>query len=216
MRSILPWCGCSSNTDNESMLQSVFDFISSLAFALVAVFGINLGTKQPRYDVIERVGEKIEIRRYPRRIAAETTIDAGKSNNPQREAFGIIAGYIFGANKRRQKLDMTAPVEIGSSGEKIEMTAPVELNVSQGVVVMRFFMPSDYAEADLPEPTDSRVKLVDLAPTTVAVLRFSGSRNSAVASARSDELLTALKTTNWKVLGPATAYFYNPPWTIPS
>jgi hypothetical protein len=139
------------------MLQSVFDFISSLAFALVAVFGINLGTKQPHYNVIERVGEKIEIRRYPRRIAAETTIDAGKSNNPQREAFEIIAGYIFGANKSRQKIDMTAPVEISSSSAKIEMTAPVELIASQGVVMMRFFMPSNFAKDDLPEPTDSRL-----------------------------------------------------------
>jgi len=197
------------------MLQSVFDFISSLAFAFVAVFGINLGTKQPHYDVIERVGEKIEIRRYPRRIAAETTIDAGKSNNPQREAFEIIAGYIFGANKRRQKIDMTAPVEISSSSAKIEMTAPVELIASQGVVMMRFFMPSNFAKDDLPEPTDSRVKLVELAPTTVAVLRFSGLSNAAVASDRSGKLLNALRTTNWKASGLATAYFYNPPWTIP-
>ena len=39
--------------------------------------------------------------------------------------------------------------------------------------------------------------------------------NAAVASYRSDELLNAIRTTNWKALGPASAYFYNPPWTIP-
>ena len=42
------------------------------------------------------------------------------------------------------------------------MTAPVELIASQGVVMMPFFMPSNFAKDDLPEPTDSRVKLVEL------------------------------------------------------
>jgi SOUL heme-binding protein len=197
------------------MFQSVMNFLWSLGFAIVAVFGINLGTKEPSYEVVEQLGEQIAIRHYPMRIVAETTIDTSKSADPERQAFGIIAGYIFGANKARQKIDMTAPVEVGAKSEKIEMTAPVELNSSQRVIVTRFFMPLNYTKEDLPEPTDSRVSLVELPPTTVAVLRFSGLSNPTVVSARTDELKSALKPTNWKASGPATVYFYNPPWTIP-
>jgi len=55
------------------MIQSVINCISSLGFAIVATIGINLGTKEPRYDAIEQVGEKIEIRHYPTRVVAKTT-----------------------------------------------------------------------------------------------------------------------------------------------
>lgn len=165
------------------MFQSLINFVSSLAFAFVATFGINLGTNEPHYEVIEREGEKIEIRRYPIRIVAETTVDASQSDNPRREAFTRIAGYIFGANKGQRKIEMTSPVEINSLSEKIEMTAPVEVSGNKSVVVMRFFMPSNYSKSDLPEPMDPTVKLIELAPTTVAVLQFSGSTNPALVSA---------------------------------
>ena len=197
------------------MFQSFVNFISSVAIALVAVFGINLGTKEPRYDIEDRIGGNVEIRHYRARVAAETTVDVGKSDNARREAFMRIAGYIFGANQSRQKIDMTSPVEVKSTGEKIKMTAPVEVNESQGQIVMRFFMPSNYTKAELPEPTDSWVKLVEIPPATVAALRFSGSSNPSVVADRTNELANAIKSTKWKSSGPSSAYFYNPPWTIP-
>jgi SOUL heme-binding protein len=197
------------------MLQSVLEFFSSIAFAIAATFGFNIGIEQPRYDVIERIGSAIEIRQYPKRIAAETTAEANKSNNPRSEAFRAIAGYIFGANKGRQKIDMTSPVEISSSGAKIAMTAPVEVNSSDSRLVMRFFMPAEYSREQLPEPSDPRVKLIEMPPTTVAILRFSGSTGDAAASTYAAELMKALRSTKWKIAGPATAFFYNPPWTLP-
>src|SRR5580704_15226307 len=109
------------------MLHAVFDFISSVAFAVAATFGVNRGIEQPHYEVIERIGDAVEIRQYPRRIAAETTVEASKSDHPRGEAFRVLAGYIFGANKGRRKIDMTAPVEISSAEKKIAMTAPVEV-----------------------------------------------------------------------------------------
>jgi effector-binding domain-containing protein len=199
----------------HTMLQSVLDFFSSIAFAIAATFGFNMGIEQPRYDVIERIGSAIEIRHYPKRIAAETTVEANESSSPRSEAFRALAGYIFGANKGRQKIEMTAPVEISSSGTKIAMTAPIEVNSSDTRLVMRFFMPAEYSREQLPEPSDPRVKLIEMPPTTVAVLRFSGSTGDAVASIYTAELLKALQSTKWKVTGPATAFFYNPSWTLP-
>jgi effector-binding domain-containing protein len=197
------------------MLQSVRDFISSVAFAVAATFGINRGIEQPHYDLIERIGDAVEIRQYPRRIAAETTVEASKSDNPRGEAFRAIAGYIFGANKGGRKIDMTSPVEITSSGKKIAMTAPVEVKSSDNSLVMRFFMPAEYSSEQLPEPSNPQVKVIELPPTTVAVLRFSGSTDDAAVAIQKVVLMKALQSTKWKVAGPATAFFYNPPWTLP-
>ena len=61
------------------MLHAVFDFISSVGFAIAATFGFNMRIEQPHYDVIERIGDEVEIRQYPNRIAAETTVEAVSS-----------------------------------------------------------------------------------------------------------------------------------------
>jgi hypothetical protein len=197
------------------MLQTILNFISSVWFAIAATFGINTGTEQPRYDAVEQVRDDIEIRRYPPRIVAETTVDVSKSDNPRGDAFRIVAGYIFGANKSREKLDMTSPVEISSKGTTIAMTAPVEVKASDRVLVMRFFMPAKYKIDQLPEPTDSRVKLIEVPSTTVAVMQFSGSTDDDSVTAKTAELTRTLESTKWKATGPSTAFFYNPPWTIP-
>jgi hypothetical protein len=197
------------------MLQAILDFVSSIVFAIAATFGFNMGIEQPRYDVIQRIGDAVEIRQYPNRIAAETTVEANKSDNPRGQAFRAIAGYIFGANKGRQKIDMTAPVEISSAGKKIAMTAPIEVKSSDSGLVMRFFMPAKYSREQLPEPSAPQVKLIEMPPTTVAVLQFSGSTGDAAVAIHTVMLMKALQSTKWKVAGPATALFYNPPWTLP-
>jgi len=174
-----------------------------------------MSTEQQRYDVIERIGKNIEIRQYPTRIVAETTVDAAKSNNPRGDGFRIVAAYIFGANKARQKIDMTAPIEIAKPSVTIPMTAPVEVNTANSVLVMRFFMPSNYSKNDLPDPSDPRVILIELEPMTAAVLQFSGSTNDESVATRTTELMNAIGNTKWRVSGTATAFFYNPPWTLP-
>jgi hypothetical protein len=198
-----------------AMIQSFLNSLWSVAFLVTSAFGISMSTEQQRYDVIEKIGKDIEIRQYPKRIVAETTIDANKSANPRGDAFRIIAAYIFGANKARQKIDMTALVEVSAPSAKIPMTAPVEINTANDVVVMRFFMPSNYSNTDLLDPSDPRVKLVELEPMTAAVLVFTGSTGDKAVSIRTTELMAAIQNTRWRVSGPPTAFFYNPPWTLP-
>ena len=198
-----------------AIIQSIYGFVESVAAAIVSIFGVNVRTEQPRYDVLERIGENIEIRQYGPRVAAETIVDTSKSDNARGDAFRLIAGYIFGANKTSEKVAMTSPVEISSPGAKIAMTAPVEVSKSGGGLVMRFFLPSKYSIGQLPEPSDPRVKLTQISSATVAVLRFSGSTGDAAVSTRTADLIRALQSTKWTVAGPATAFFYNPPWTVP-
>src|SRR5512139_1053175 len=112
----------------DGIIRSIITIITSAVFIVLSTFGVNTGIDQPKFEVIERFGKSIEIRRYAPRIAAEATIDATESANPRSEAFRILAGYIFGANKNKRKIDMTSPVEVKTAGEKIAMTAPVEVN----------------------------------------------------------------------------------------
>jgi SOUL heme-binding protein len=88
------------------MLHSILNFASSIAFVVGATFGLNRGIEEPRYDVVEHISNAVEIRQYRKRIAAETTVGAGGPENPRGEAFRLLAGFIFGANKARQKIDM--------------------------------------------------------------------------------------------------------------
>ena len=191
------------------MLDSISEFLSSLGFAIVATVGINMGTPEPRYSVLERIGERIEIRAYPPRLVAETPMSG--PDGKQSAAFSILAGYIFGANHAQRKFSMTTPVEIGT---RIGMTAPVAIEGRQGAQTMRFFLPADLTLADLPEPDDSRVSLRELPAATVATLRFSGLSDHRDA-AEIQALTAALAGGPWKIAGPASSYYYNPPWTLP-
>ena len=122
-----------------AMITTVYHkFLASLLFGALSVFGINMGTEQPGYEVLQQINPHVEIRRYPARIAAETAVDAGAAN-PRGEAFRIIAGYIFGANRGKKTIEMTSPVEITAPGAKIAMTAPVEVGSSKDRLVMRFY-----------------------------------------------------------------------------
>jgi|SRR5712671_1586278 len=186
--------------EEMTIFQSIYGFVASIVAAVGSIFGVNMGTEQPRYEVLERIGNNIEICQYGPRVAAETTIDISKSDNVRGDAFRLIAGYIFGANKTREKVAMTSPVEIGSAGNKIAMTAPVEVNNSDNGLVMRFFMPSKYSIDQLPEPSDSRVKLTLMPSTTVAALRFSGSTGDPAVSTRAADLIRALQSSKWKTV----------------
>jgi hypothetical protein len=61
---------------------------------------------------------------------------------------------------------MTAPVEIAKLSMTIPMTAPVEVNTANNILLMWFFMPSNHSKNDLPDPSDPRVKLIELEPMT--------------------------------------------------
>ena len=96
------------------------------------------------------------------------------------------------------------------------MTTPVQsARLQSGSYVMRFFLPPSFALDTAPKPMDSRVKLVELPTQTIAVLSFSGARDREHIELQEDILLEKLKETKWQPTGPASAYLYDPPWTLP-
>lgn len=177
--------------------------LAPLALAACSVFGVR-STPGPAYEVVARLEDGIEVRRYGERVAAETRAEDGLN-----AAFRRLAGYIGGANAGGREIAMTAPVEV--EGQRIAMTAPVETDGR----TMRFFLPEDFTLESAPRPTDEAVRLRAVPPRTEAALRYTGLRGPERVAAKAADLQDALTGSGWKPAGTAFGYFYDPPWTLP-
>ena len=201
-------------------MSSVAETAVAIAAGVGGLFGIRSGTEEPRYTLVERVGQ-IEIRHYGPRLAAETTV-SGPSMEARSDGFRKVAGYIFGANTAKTSIAMTAPVAQTSLGktaaaQKIAMTAPVAQQAAgpDGQWRVQFFMPAKYSREALPTPNDPAVRIVEVPAQDYAVLRFAGSANAATVTARTRQLTDGLAHGAWRVSGEPIAWFYDPPWTAP-
>jgi hypothetical protein len=165
--------------------------------------------------VLQHLGQNVEIRRYEPRVAIEAVIEGTNRDRAANEAFSLLFRYITGANRRTEKIAMTAPVRTEAS-ERIAMTAPVQTATSgTGTVSMRFYLPRAVAQAGAPAPLDARLHLVDVPATTVAVLRYSGVDSEAVRTEKRGDLLAGLAHTAWQPDGAVFQMYYDPPFTIP-
>lgn len=197
------------------MLRRMTALAGSALLSGCSLFGIRSGYEQPAYAVEERLSGRVEIRRYGARLAAETIVESTDERDGQNAAFRILAGYIFGANRAREEVAMTAPVEVAARSEAVAMTAPVETRSDPGSVSMRFFLPSRYTRDSAPVPEDARVRIIEVPGETIAVLRFSGLGRRRTVAARQEELLREVSASGWRAEGAPFALFYDPPWTLP-
>jgi hypothetical protein len=181
--------------------------------SLLSIVGVRVGTEEPHY-LASKLTDRVEIRRYGPRIAAQTTVSAD-DERARNIGFRRLAGYIFGANHRDEKIAMTAPVS-QESGDRIAMTAPVvQASDGENRSAIRFFMPSKWTMETLPAPDDERVELVEVPAAVYAVLRFTGDRSPAAVAARTDELRNVLRDNDVDPVGEPVAWFFDPPGTLP-
>lgn len=185
-----------------------------VALMVVADFaGAAMAVEEPVFKEALREGA-FELRDYSAHVVAEVTI-AGDQKQAGNKGFRVLAAYIFGANKQRQSIAMTAPVAQQPVSEKIAMTAPVaQTQSAAGTWVVRFTMPRGYSLQTLPVPDDSRVILRNIEPARFAILRFSGLAQSGDVEAKSNELLALVTSHRLHAIGPVSLAQYNPPWTL--
>jgi hypothetical protein len=189
--------------------------VALLSGLAVAVTVARAETEEPRFAVVERVGE-VEIRQYDNRLAADVVV-TGEEEDARSKGFRLLADYIFGNNTSRSSIAMTAPVaQQASRNEKIDMTAPVAQSRGPGGTWrVRFFMPSKYTQATLPKPNNPAVQIVEVPGEIMAVLRFSNSRSPEHVQEKTNELMRTIAPTRWLPAGDPVAWFYDPPWTLP-
>lgn len=183
-----------------------------LLWSLIGYFSSRVETAD--YTVLESKSG-YELRLYPAHIVAQTVV-TGTYSEALSQGFRIIASYIFGGNKKKESIAMTAPViEQKSVSETIAMTSPVVASVDGESHTIAFGMPKSYTLETLPVPNDSRIQIVTIPEKKLAVLRFSWLRNAARVQTKKDELLASLKKDGVTVLGEVQYAGYSAPWTPP-
>ena len=172
--------------------------------------------EQPQYTVVQK-SDLYEIRKYEPYIVAEVVVP-GPESEAGGQAFSLLGGYIFGKNKGERKLEMTAPVvqtpvAAPASSTKIEMTAPVVQMPTQNGFLVQFMMPTAFTLATLPEPTDAKVKLRQVAGKTVAAHQYSGGWSQSNYDEHLNILRNALTKAGVKTQGEPMYSRYNGPMT---
>ena len=167
-------------------------------------------TDEPDFKIVQRIND-IEIRDYATYAVAEVEVEA-PADQAGNVAFPILAGYIFGNNKGARKLKMTAPVTQADAPVKLEMTAPVTQTPAPGGFVVQFVLPKDVTLASAPEPLDQRVKLREVPPARLAVIRYSGFWSDSNYNKHLSLLKAGLESANLKWEGEAVYSRYDPPF----
>jgi hypothetical protein len=179
--------------------------------ALTAIAMPSHATEEPEYQVVREFGG-IEVRQYAAYTVAEVVVP-GPAGDAGNQAFPILAGYIFGKNKGERKFAMTAPVTQTAVGVKLEMTAPVTQTTAPGGFLVQFVLPKGVTVATAPEPLDARIRLREVLPRQVAVIRYSGFWSESNYNDHLAQLQAALRAADLAWTGEPVYSRYNAPFT---
>ncbi len=169
-----------------------------IALGFFFVSNSRAATPTAAYKVIKTDGD-FELRAYETLHLAKVTMPTSDKRSKNMDgSFMKLFRFIDGQNERDEKISMTTPV-IVERGEKESS--------------MSFVMPETSVAKGLPTPK-GEVKLDQMPPVKIAVLRFAGVSNTK----QETEKLAALKAwmTKEKLTPEMTPLFafYDPPWTL--
>jgi hypothetical protein len=167
--------------------------------------------EEPDYRVVRDLAG-IEVRQYGAYTVAEVVVP-GPAGEAGDQAFGILAGYIFGKNKGQRKLAMTAPVTQAAVPKTPEMTAPVTQSAVASGFLVQFVLPKDVTVASAPEPLDARVHIREVPPSLVAVIRYSGFWSESNYDEHLAKLQEGLRAAGLSWGGEPVYSRYNAPFT---
>lgn len=182
---------------------SVFKIVLRVSLSVLILYSAltyaaNSKVERQKYRLVKTIND-VEFRFYPKVIMASVALGGstymGNSNNH----FRTLAGYIFGGNKKDEKIAMTAPVHMAQNDKGSEMS---------------FVMPGVYDMDKLPQPKDSLVKLHYSVEGYYAALKFGGYANENKVTRKIEELKAALAEMGYTTIGSYTYLGYNAPWDV--
>lgn len=109
------------------------------------------------YTVIKKY-ENFEIRDYEASLFTSVELSTSAYKESSSKGFSILAGYIFGANERK---------------EKISMTSPVSMSLEDSMTMM-FMVPKKFNKENLPAPNQSGIEFKEEPAKTLAAITFGG------------------------------------------
>ena len=164
----------------------------------IIILGLIISSKgmayeEANYDVVKK-NEIYEIRKYSDRLAIETEI----SN--QGSSFRKLFNYISGDNE---------------NNEEIKMTTPVTQVEKKGSMTMQFYLPSRFNKDNIPSPSNSDIKILNIKGGYYAVITYSGRASDKNFIKHKDILEKELIKNNIPILSPPIKATYNSPFTLP-
>ncbi len=154
---------------------------------------------QPAFEIVRKDGS-IELRDYGALTVAEVT-RSGDREAAVRAGFGPLARYIFAKDRQGEKIAMTAPVTQQRQAD------------AETTWLVHFIMPEGKDIGSLPQPAAGDVRLLKLAPSRRAAIRFSGRANDQMIKLNEQRLLSWLKSQGYTANGPAVYAYYDDPLT---
>ncbi len=159
----------------------------------------------PAFEIVEEQ-DAFQVRKYDdfavvrtarQRAVSDDGVKLGEPKMSGAGAFQALAGYIFGKNKREEKMAMTTPV-FTRAGQ------------------MEFVLPETYWKdlGKAPAPT-SNVELTYGEGGLVAAAYYGGYATTDEVARRSAELVEAIEASDYAVAGETYSAAYNDPFTPP-
>ena len=158
--------------------------------------------EKPSYNVVLKE-DRLEIRDYAPTVVVETQVLASR-RDAAGEAFRSLFNYISGDNTARLEIPMTSPVAQTQAGKGPS-------NVS-GKWAIRFFLPKNLSEDNIPQPLQQDVNIVTLAAQRFASVSFKGTQNDKKVVRYTAQLREFIAQKGYWVAGEPVYAFYDPPF----
>ena len=173
--------------------------IAAVVFIGVQIFFINGQRNIETYPYkLDKKYKDFEIRSYEATLFTAVNMSGNKYKESSRKGFSVLAGYIFGGNKKN---------------EKIAMTSPVAMSLGDSTTMM-FMVPKKFNKETLPQPNESQIKFTEEPAKTVAAIGFGGWADDEKIEKYKQELITALQKEGIKYTNRFYFLGYNAPFEV--
>ena len=170
-----------------------------IAFVLVQLFAMKGQRNIETYPyVVQKKYDLFEIRNYEATLFTTVKLATKKHKESSSKGFSLLAGYIFGNNKRN---------------EKIAMTSPVAMTIEDSVTMM-FMVPKKFKKETLPQPNQLQIEFKEEPAKTVAAINFDGWANDAKIEKYKQKLKSALDAEGITYTNRFYFLGYNPPYEV--
>ena len=150
--------------------------------------------EETNYEVVKQ-NKVYEIRKYSDRLAIETI------TSNQSSSFRKLFNYISGNNENKEEISMTTPVT------QIE---------KKGSMTMQFYLPSKFNKDNIPSPSNSDVKILNIKAGYYAVIKYSGRASDKNFIKHKNILKNELKKNDILILSSPIKATYDKPFTLPT
>jgi hypothetical protein len=154
-------------------------------------------TEQHAYKVL-KVYEQFEVRKYEPALFSSVKLANKGYKASSGTGFRVLAGYIFGDNKKSEKIAMTTPVvmELGDSTK------------------MSFMVPKEYTLEQLPQPSNTNIVFEKQEEKIIAAIRFDGWASDEKIEQYTALLTQALIKEDLEHNSKFSFLGYNPPYEL--